>query len=258
MRWLSGCCKALGLAILILLVIPTQSLVLLFSRGPGSYRLPQLWHRCACSVLGIEVEVVGQVSDQCQAVFVGNHLSYLDIPVVGSFIRAAFTAKSDMRDWPLLGFLAGLQQTVFISRAPRHASVAADSLSRAMRGGNSLIVFAEGTTSIGDSVGPFKSSLFSILTGEGQASVLIQPFTLQLLEIDGRPARDVEDKDVYAYYREMQLASHLWAFMRVAGARVRLVFHEPICSTPDMSRKTLADLTRRVVSSAIRTMEPAA
>jgi 1-acyl-sn-glycerol-3-phosphate acyltransferase len=235
-------------------LMPLQTLLMVFIRGPGAFVLPQLWHRCLCRILGIHVEVVGTPSAQARTLYVGNHISHFDILALGSALRTCFIAKDDMRRWPGIPFVAGLQQTVFISRRGRDAGSAAAALGEVMRHGNSLLLFAEGTTSSGKTVAPFKSSLFSLFVGDAaavQAGWTVQPFTLLLQAVNGHALRGDEDRDLYAYYGEMDAGAHVRRFLRSRGARLRLVLHAPITVTAGTDRKTLAAMTHAVVASAL-------
>ena len=243
--------KSLALALLTLVIAPTQAAVLLFSRGPASMRVPPLFHRGMAVVLGLQIEVSGAPVPAPQAVFISNHLSYLDISAIGSVVSACFVAKDEVRGWPVMGALASLQQTVFISRKARDAHVAATALSRALHAGHRLMLFPEGTTSDGTSVLPFKSSIFAFLGEPAFKHVLLQPISLELLEVDGRAVAEGGDRDVYAYHRDMHLAPHLLAFMRVSGARLRLRFHSPLTVLPGESRKQLAARARQVVAHGL-------
>src|SRR5690606_21982668 len=99
------------------LLIPPQVAIMLFTRGKPAYVLPQLWHKLICRAFGLSVEVVNQPETDRQALYVSNHISYLDIPVISCVLSASFVAKADVARWPVFGLLAKLHQTVFVSRS---------------------------------------------------------------------------------------------------------------------------------------------
>jgi lyso-ornithine lipid O-acyltransferase len=101
-----------------LLLVPLQGIVRAFARGPARLRLPRLWHRCVCRILGLRLDLVGSPSADAPTLFVGNHVSHFDIFVLGGRLPASFVAKDDMAQWPLANRLCALQDTVFISRRP--------------------------------------------------------------------------------------------------------------------------------------------
>lgn len=244
--------KILALFAAIIVLAPVQLLVLALTHGPASMVLPALFHRLVCVVLGLRVEVRGTPVASSHAVFISNHLSHLDIPVIGSVLRACFVAKDDIRDWPLFGPLARLQHTVFVSRNPRRVAEVASALGAALAEGHRLVLFPEGTTSDGNSVLPFKSSVFAVLADPALRQVVLQPMTLELLAVDGKSIAGGgdRDRDRYAYHGDMQLLPHLLAFMRGSGARLRLTLHAPLPDVAGMSRKALATLAHARVSQA--------
>lgn len=235
-----------------LLLMPVQCVVVLFARGDGVYLIPRLFHRLCVRIFGIKVLVSGvsRAGQGRQILFVGNHLSYLDIPVLGSVLAASFVAKKEVAGWPLFGTLARLQRTVFMDRASTAAAREKETLGRRIREGHDLILFAEGTSSDGRSVLPFKSSLFA-LAAQGEAAFLIQPFSITLEDTENQ-----EKRDLYAWYADMTLMPHLWAFAKGRGARVRVVFHDPIDSHAVTCRKEAARLAHAASAEGVRTRNP--
>lgn len=244
-----GTLKMTALVLLILAIIPCQCLLLPW-RSLG-WRAARFWHQSLCRVLGIAVECVGKPLTGMQVAYVGNHLSYLDIPVVGSVVLGRFVAKADMQHWPLFGLLARLQRTVFISRRSRDAVNAVRAMDAALQRGDSLILFPEGTSSAGEWVCAFKSSAFSAPAAHLARGLVIQPFSMTLQTVDGREPRTILDRNRYAYYADMQLAGHLWRFMRTRGARVRLIFHPALAAAEGSDRKHIAATAASVVASGL-------
>ena len=242
--------KMLLIMAMVIVVTPLQLLLLAFTRGPASMYLPGQFHRLMCAVLGLRVQVRGTPVAGSQAVFICNHLSHLDIPVIGSVLRACFVAKDDIRGWPVFGALARLQQTVFISRNARRAGDASKVLKVALDAGHRLVLFPEGTTSDGSGVLPFKSSIFAVLADSSLHHVALQPMTVELLAVDGELVAEGGNRDRYACYGQMRLLPHLLAFMQLSGATLRLSFHPPLPREEQASRKVLAALAYAAVSQA--------
>lgn len=243
--------RMIALLAVMAVLAPLQVLVLAVSRGPASLVLPAIFHRLVCRILSIRLEVRGTAVPTGQVMFLCNHLSYLDIPAIGSVLRACFVAKEDVRAWPLIGSLARLQHTVFVSRNPRRVPEVARSLHAALATGHHLVLFPEGTTSDGSTVLPFKSSLFAILSDPALKQVALQPMTIELLAVDDAPIRDGRSRDRYAYYGEMHLLPHLMAFMRGRGARLRLTLHAPLPASSHVPRKALAVLAHANVARGL-------
>ena len=247
------------------LLVPLQLLLLWRARSTGkagAYTLTKLWHRGVCALIGLRVQITGVPLCACRTVYVSNHVSHFDIPVLGSVLKGSFVAKDDMARWPVAGFMARLQQTVFISRDPRAGKAVTDSIAAQLRSGHSLILFPEGTTSDGSGVLPFKSSIFGILFAGGAAAVsperrdssavsperrdfeisasAVQPVTIRVLAVDGRAVRTQADRDGYAFYGDMHAGAHAWGFLRSNGAHVEVRFADAITADAALDRKALA------------------
>ena len=92
----------------------------------------------------------GRPSDASAALFVANHISYVDILVLGSCLNARFIAKADVMRWPLFGFLARLIGTVFVERKARESGKQRDTLEQLLASDERLVLFAEGTSTDGN------------------------------------------------------------------------------------------------------------
>ena len=238
------------------LVIPQGLWRLLFPRRmPGP--LPRVIHWLVLRVLGIRVDVVGQPAFGRSVVWVGNHLSYLDVPILGSLGPMRFVAKQEIEGWPIFGWLAGLQRTVYISRRPRQALAAGERFEEAVRAGGVVVLFAEGTSSDGTSVLPFRPSLLEVLMTSSQHRTKVQGFTLRLREVDGRVANAARVRDLYAYHRDMSLLPHLRGFLGLRGARVEVIFHQTLIPSDFADRRTLAKRLYEQVTAGLVTGLPA-
>ncbi len=237
-----------------LLLVPLQMIVRLFHAGKYSFLIPKLWHKGVRRIFGIRYEIHGKPNAARQTLYMCNHLSYLDIPVLGSIITGSFVAKSEVASWPLFGFLAKLQQTAFIERKRTAISGAKSAIEKTLQDGRSLILFPEGTSTSGLIVKPFKSGLFSLAEANGQ-SLDIQPVTIAVLETDGHPSPTQATNDIYAWPLEMEtpMPVHFWAFGKTRGARLSITFHEPIRTHASMDRKELAKACHDSVSKGLET-----
>ncbi len=239
---------------LTVLIIPLQSIVLVFTDGPLSYYFPLIWQKSVCFIFRIKVKVIGAPSQNSQTIFISNHLSYLDIPVIGSTIKASFVAKKDVESWPVFGFLSKLQQTAFISRSREDAAKEKDKLDQMLFDRKNLIIFAEGTSTDGKEVLPFKSSLFSIALQKNLSELLVQPVTIAMNSVDGKKVINPEDRDLYSWHINMDtpLAVHLWLFAKTTGAIITVDFHPPIRAHDFADRKALALACHKQVSNGLR------
>ena len=126
-----------------------------------------------------------------------------------------------------------------------------------MRPDHDLVLFAEGTTSSGEQVAPFKSSLLAPFLGPQAAAQAwqLQPFTLDIVSVDGRALSDGGDRDGYAFHGGMEAGPHVSRFFRMSGALVRATFHEPIAIPPGTDRKTLAVKVHDIVEAGLSSSE---
>ncbi len=245
MSYIGATLKVLCLTLWTIPILVGQVMVLCFTKGAGAYVIPQLWHRGVCKIIGLKVEIIGSPVKDRQIIYVGNHVSYLDINVVGSCLQASFIAKEDIAHWPIFGYLATVQQTAFISKNPRAAKQVTNSLGQMVAEGKSLILFPEGQVSSGEQILPFKSSLFSLaFTNSGEALPL-QPMLIHLVQTKGN-LRDLvmseDDRNRYAWHSDKLFAQHFWHFLGGRGALVQLIFGEMITPAPGQDRKILSKI----------------
>jgi 1-acyl-sn-glycerol-3-phosphate acyltransferase len=200
-------------------------------------------------MLGLQVRVVGaparQVPGQRPIIYVCNHSSWLDIPALGGLLRACFVSKDDVAGWPIVGTIARLGRTVFVSRSRQGIGRERDQMQERLRAGDGLILFPEGTSSDGARVLPFHSSFFAAAYGE--VSPLIQPVSIVYDRLAGLPVGH-SSRAVFAWYGDMELAPHVWRLAQWRGKRVTLLFHAPIDPADHASRKALSQATWQVVA----------
>lgn len=199
---------------------------------------PRLFHNLVCRALRVEIRCDGLPAKGAPILFVANHVSWLDIFVLGSQLPAAFVAKSEVKHWPLVGWLARLQPTLFVERAdPRGARAQALALADILHRHGRAILFAEGTSTDGTHVLPFKSALF-----EGLAEVpglQIQPLSLAYAALSGAPVSDA-NRDRVAWYADMTLPPHLFGLAGERSITVDLDFSPAFPARDAADRKALA------------------
>lgn len=230
-----------------LAVVPVQVVALAF-RLPLGTTLPHWYHRHCCRLLGIRVERRGRQSRQHPTLYVANHVSYLDITVLGSLIRGSFVAKTEVNSWPFFGTLARLQRSVFVDRQALRTADHRDAMGERLRAGNSLILFPEGTSGDGNRVLPFKSSLLAAAETEVPGGPLtVQPVSVAYTMLDGMPLGRWL-RPFYAWYGDMSLAGHLWQALGLGRLTVVVQFHPPVSLAEFDSRKALSEHCCQVIS----------
>lgn len=232
-------------------MMPVQA-VLLLVHASLARRLPFWFHRQGCRMLGIKVERRGRPRRGHPTLFVCNHVSYLDIPILGSQLQASFIAKKEIADWPFFGWLAKLQRSVFVDRRRSQSGVQRDEIQRRLEAGDDLILFPEGTSGDGTFILPFKSALFSVaerrIAGE---PLVVQPVSLSYTRLDDVPMGRYL-RPYFAWYGDMELPGHLWESLGLGCLTAVVEFHEPVTIADlDGTRKALADHCHAVVGAGV-------
>jgi 1-acyl-sn-glycerol-3-phosphate acyltransferase len=220
---------------------------------------PRRLSRFLCKLFGIRITVIGKPIQDRGVLMVGNHASYLDIVIISAIARVSFVGRRDVADWPLFGTMAKLQETVFIVRSRRSGvGESRDIIRERLRGGDALVLFAEGTSTDGNRVIAFKSSLLGAVEAEigtdpaGHAfTVPVQPFSIAYVGMHGMPLGR-EDRPYYAWYGDMELLPHLWEGLKAGPLDVVVEFHPPIAVDGLGGRKKIAALAEEEVRSGLR------
>lgn len=246
--------RRLGLIVLwTLLCIPIQGLLVLLP-GTAKNQFGRFYHRTLCWIIGLRLQVVGEAAPGA-TLFVSNHSSWLDVLVLGAVLDARFVSKAEVAGWPLIGWVAKLGRCVFVSRNRSRTGDEADEMARRLQAGEGLILFPEGTTSDGTRVLPFRSSFFAVASHAAQ----VQPATVVYDRMGYLPACR-RDRPLFAWYGDMETASHAWRLLRRTGTRATVVLHEAFAPTALPNRKTMAAEVGRIVSvsaAALRQNRPA-
>jgi 1-acyl-sn-glycerol-3-phosphate acyltransferase len=244
--WVFG--RVLSFTLWTLLCAPVQ-VVLLALPGRAKARLPLVYWAGCCRCLGLRVRVIGApLARGLPVVFVSNHSSWMDIPALGACLPASFIAKGEVGRWPVISIIAWLGRTVFVSRRARGAARENADIARRLGAGDSLILFPEGTTSDGARVMPFRSAFLAV--AESDQPHILQPVSIVYDEIDCLPVRRA-DRALFAWFGDMDLASHFSRIARHQGLRVTIELHPPVDAGGGLSRKQLAQtLWRQVAMSA--------
>jgi 1-acyl-sn-glycerol-3-phosphate acyltransferase len=172
------------------------------------------WCRWALPWLRLHVEVEGAALDTA-CVYVANHRSYLDGPVLAGVLRAAFLSRADVASWPVIGPVARLTEVVFVDREDAHdRQRAVRQLLERLRTG-SIVVFPEGTTTGAPLPAPFRSGLFRHVH---PLSVPIVPVTLRY---SSRRVYWVDDLNAWQHFKAHVLAAPPLRVTVHIGSRLR-------------------------------------
>jgi 1-acyl-sn-glycerol-3-phosphate acyltransferase len=226
-----------------LVALPFQAVLLAFPGGAKA-SFARVYHRVLCRLIGLKVQVVGEVCRDRPVLYVANHSSWLDILALGGVLEGRFVAKAEVDAYPLINIIARLGRTVFVSRSRGTTGREADAMKAVMQGGDSLILFPEGTSNDGTRVLPFRSAFLGVAKEARQ----VQPISVVYDRIGGMPALR-RDRPSFAWYGDMELGSHSWQLLRRKGARVTVLLHQPFAPHAMVDRKEMTRECARVVSA---------
>jgi 1-acyl-sn-glycerol-3-phosphate acyltransferase len=197
--------------------------------------------KIATRACGVKVEIVGTRLRR-DVFFVANHIGWIDIAVLGGITGTAFVAQDKIRDWPVIGWLAQRNRTIFVSRTDK-LSVAAQvhELKAALARKQPVTLFPEGTTTDGRSLLPFKAPLFAVLMAPPR-SLRVQPVLIDF---------DDAGKDL-AWIGEETAPENAWRiFTRPGSFRVRVHFLDPFDPGDHPHRKAISAESRLRIAAAL-------
>ena len=207
------------------------------------------WSRALLAICGLRLQVhhAGGEGDarlllDAGPMVVANHVSWLDIFAIDSVATCAFVAKSEVRRWPLAGWLAAMAGTVFIERARRHAvHQVIERLRERLRERFPVAVFPEATTSTGASLRPFHGNLLEAAIAEGAAVV---PVALRYRDHRGGLS------EAAPYVDEMTFVESLWRVTGVPSIVAEVHVLAPVPAA-GRNRHQLARELRAVISDRL-------
>ena len=201
-------------------------------------RIQSLWSRGVCRIAGVRLSVEGPLP-RGAFFLVANHLSYLDVVVLGALAPCAFVSKAEVARWPVLGFLARAMGTLFIERERKRALGRINELVAArLARGEALVLFPEGTSSGGPGVLPFRPALLE------PAASLGVPVLFAALSY-ATPHGEPPARDAVCWWGDMLFVRHFLALLRLPYVETRVRFGREPLRAPD--RKQLAQRLERAV-----------
>ncbi|MFN3863443.1 MAG: lysophospholipid acyltransferase family protein [Erythrobacter sp.] len=238
MGWARLTLRALGLIGLLLVFVPLHYLYRALAYGSP---FPMLFLRYAARVCGARVEVIGTHLRR-DVFYVANHLSWVDILALAGVSGTAFVAKAELAQAPVVGWLASLNRTVFVKREHRMGvAEQINALKEALVDNWSVTVFPEGTTTDGQSLLPFKTSMLSVLEPP-PPGVLVQPVVL-----DYGPVAEW----IGWIGEEGGLNNAKRVLARKGTFRLRLHYLEPFSPEDFRGRKAISQEARRRIEEAL-------
>jgi lyso-ornithine lipid O-acyltransferase len=241
---------ATGLAVL----VPLIKITMPFNRA-AAHRLCMWVHSYSCWCFNVRVEQIGApvgLRAEDPVLYVINHISWLDIVVVGGRVKGCFVAKAELEDWPVFGALADLQRTIYVRREERHrADQQKNNIADRLQGGDNILLFPEGTSGLGHVVLPFKTSLFGLTDDPRLTNLIIQPVTLSYTHLNGLPLLRAQ-RALVAWVGDMTFGAHAMALLVQPSLRALVQFHAPVRRGSFANRKLLSGLCEHTISQGLQ------
>ncbi len=236
----------------LILALPFQIFItLLPSRHPFRQTIVQIIFKGTCVALGLKIILRGEPLCKAPSLFLSNHVSYLDILVLGATLKASFISKEAVKKWPIFGLYAQLQGAIFIKRTKKTLLNQKSVILERLQSGNSLILFPEGTTHTGIHVLPLKSSLLESIEHDILFSHLkIQPLSLTYTRLCGLPLSR-NDRLQYSWFGDLSLLPHVYAIISKGPLLIEIIAHAPLTAHKDLGRKTASAYCHDCISKGI-------
>jgi len=214
----------------LIVIVPLQSLLLAL-RVPFWNFIPRLFHKMGCTFIGLKVTVLGKPEQNRPTLLVSNHVSWTDILAIGSVADLTFVAKSEVGRWPVVGFMASLQKTIFVDRNRRSdAGRTTKEMGARMAAGGAVLLFAEGQSDIGTHVLPFRSALVGAaqhaMEEAGAKDVVIQPVTIAYTHLQGLPVSRNE-RSLIAWIKSRTVGENISDILSGGTKNVTIAFGTP-------------------------------
>ena len=200
------------------------------------------WSRRLINILSVRLSLTGEIPASPQpTLIVANHVSWLDIFVINSLLPSRFVAKSEIREWLILGWLTAKAGTLFLKRGKRALRELNDEIARVLKSGQRVAIFPEGTTSGARSLKHFHASLFEPAV---RAQARVVPVAIRFSRPDGSPNTDIEYLDDVTFWQSVQQA------LAQPEVLVTLDFFPPI-SSGGKNRRELARAAEKLIAGAL-------
>ena len=232
----------------------------------GVFRSP-LWGPCSVAyyrllrrLLRIDIVTTGAQVTGRPVLIVSNHVSWVDIVVLAATAPMVFVAKREVASWPLIGAAARVQKVVFVDRTRRQQTPETNrKIGQRLAEGHPVVLFAEGTSSDGNRVLPFRSALIGAVEAAcseaGLGEVALQPMSICYARQQGLPMTR-NNQPLVAWYGDLDFFPHFVGFIRRGVVTVTVSFGAPVTCTADHDRKLLAKeletAVRQMTTNALR------
>lgn len=225
--------------------LATCALVFPLLDASARQRRVKRWSARLLAICGVELHIIGTLDEQAlrRALLVSNHVSWLDIFAINALLPCRFVAKSDIRGWPLVGWLCEMAGTIFIARGRvRDVRKIYEGLVLSLQAGEHVAFFPEGTTAAQGNLLSFHANLFEAAI---EAQVPVQPCAVRYVDATGNlhPAAD--------FIGDTTFAQSILTIMKAGGMRAHLLLPPPIPTGTATHRRDLAAAARESIAGAL-------
>ncbi len=245
------------LAMFFAFTFPLMPLQYFFVRTGSRFArtFPNWYHRQVCRIAGVRLHVDGEIAKANGVLIVSNHISWLDITVLSAIAPVSFVAKREVSTWPFVKWLATLQRSVFVDRdRPSQVGSKANEILNRLEAGDHVVFFAEGTSSDGNSLVPFRTALFAAVKPPGWEpageQISVQTLAITYTKLYGLPLGRGGRPQV-AWYGDMDLASHAWRMLGLGPLDVNIRIGAPVPLDDFPDRKALARYTEEKIRNDV-------
>lgn len=247
------------ISFLIILILPFQILINL-TNLKIKHQLPRQFLRIVRSIIGIKINII-KLSDISKSkygvLYISNHVSWMDILCLGSSLDAQFIAKKEVAEMGLFGFLARLHHTFFIDNTSQRKSFSYnESIQKKLLSKQNLILFPEGTTSDGNGVKPFKSSLFESTnlvknnSDKNNHYIDVHPISLCYKQKNGLPM-GIFYRRYVAWLGNFPLLRLMKIFLSSGPVTIDIIFHQAVNLSNFKDRKELSSYCQNIIHKGI-------
>ena len=238
--------KVFFIFIIVLVLAPIQYTLVKIKLRYRIY-IPIFFHKILLKILGIKLTIIGEKTSIRPLILAGNHTSYVDIIILGSIMPICFIAKKEIKAWFLFGFLANLQNTIFINRKSFKTLESIKNINKVLDIDSALVLFPEGTTNSGRKILKFKSSLFNLF--ENNSTLRLQNFSLCYTHVNDMPI-DNRTRPQISWYGDMNIVNHIYNLIQISSINATVVLH-PVMSLNGLNRKTISKSSIQQVRDGI-------
>jgi 1-acyl-sn-glycerol-3-phosphate acyltransferase len=231
----------------ILVIIPVMLITWNLGMRKATRAVMQSAFIFAAWAWNMRVRTEGILAQRRPLMLVSNHFSYLDLLALGSVAPAAFIAKSEIASWPVLGLMCKAAGCLFIDRKTSRTLQNKKLLDAAVKFGDIIGLFPEGTTDDGTELLPFKTSLFSIAEHKDME---VQPVSIMYTALNGE-AIDTQGRNLVGWYGGADFLPHVMRFLQQKSVDVTIVFHTHLNGKDFASRKELSQRCYHVIQVAL-------